>query len=580
MKTIKQYILITATIASLAFTGCSEDFLNIPPAGKVDELSFFTDTTNIDLMLSGVYNTFLYKENCDAFDQYRWWLGSVASDEAEAGGDSPTAWGEGYAFDELNHNSEASILKMVYGSMFNGISRASEVIEKLPEARQIAGAETKKKIDARLGEAYYLRAAYYFILARVFGGVPVVDHILLPSEYKTLPRGTVKEVYAQMEKDLLTAIPYLPLESQIPTSDKGRTSKGAAQALLAKVYAYESSYFTYYGTDDSRFGAVQNRWKEAFNLCQEVINSGEYELVGSNGETYETFWSPTTNGFRYLFSVEGNNNRESIFAIQHIYSTGYSNYSFGCALNQFVGARALLRNDGSFPTQTDHAWGFWVPTHKLFNMFDANDVRRKVAIGQSPDSITGYPGDSLYGQLTLGGKKVSGWFTIANTIYQATGLENFKYEIGPHNSMIIDGGFQGNTQNMYFMRYADVVLLAAEAAMMDNNPGKALEYFNLVRKRARNCGDGIHPADLAGTVTKQEIMDERAREFAMEGERFFDLVRWKEAEKEIGGSRMEWWKNNSSYDGTTIRYDAKHDFYPLPAIEISKNSNLKQYTGW
>ncbi|MBN2806585.1 MAG: RagB/SusD family nutrient uptake outer membrane protein [Prolixibacteraceae bacterium] len=580
MKTIKKYILTIATLASLFISGCTEEFLDIPPAGKVDELSFFTDTTNIDLMLSGVYNTFLYKENCDVYDQYRWWLGSVASDEAEAGGDSPTAWGEGYSFDDHTYTAEASILKMIYGSMFNGVSRASQVIEKLPEAKQMAGAEMNKKIDVRLGEAYFLRAAYYFILTRVFGGVPVVDHILLPSEYKTLPRGTVKEVYAQMEKDLLAAIPNLPYESEISVNDKGRVSKGAAQALLAKIYVYESSYYTYYGVNDVRFGAVQNRWKEAFNLCQEIIHSGEYELVGLNGETYDTFWSPTTNGFRYLFSVEGNNNRESIFAIQHIYSTGYSNYSYGCALNQFVGARALLRKDGSFPTQNDHAWGFWVPTHKLFDLFDANDVRRKVAIGQSPDSITGYPGDSLFGQVTVSGKKESGWFTVANTIYQATGLENFKYEIGPHNSMIIDGGFQGNTQNMYYIRYADVVLLGAEAAMMDNNTGKALEYFNLIRRRARNCGDGIHPADLTGTVTKQEIMDERAREFAMEGERYFDLVRWKEAEKEIGGSRMEWWENNSSFNGTTVRYEEKNNFFPLPAIETSKNNYLKQYSGW
>ncbi|HPR30599.1 MAG TPA: RagB/SusD family nutrient uptake outer membrane protein, partial [Prolixibacteraceae bacterium] len=467
-----------------------------------------------------------------------------------------------------------------YGSMFNGIARASQVIEMLPEAKLMAGAETNKKIDIRLGEARFLRAAFYFILARVYGGVPIVDHILLPSEYTTLPRNTIKEVYAHMENDLIAAIPNLPLESQIPASEKGRVSKGAAQALLAKIYVYESSYHTYYGTDDERLGAVQNRWKEAYNLCQEIIQSGEYELVGSNGETYETFWSPTTNGFRYLFSVEGNNNKESVFAIQHIHSTGYGNYSYGCALNQFIGARALLRTDGSFPTQNDHAWGFWVPTHKLFNMFDPNDVRRKVAIGQSPDSISGYPGDSLYGQLTLSGKKVSGWFTIARTIYQATGLENMKYEIGPHNSMIVDGGFQGNTQNMYYLRYADVVLLAAEAALMDNNPGKALDYVNLIRKRARNCGDGIHPADLSGAVTKQEIMDERAREFALEGERFFDLVRWKEAEKEIGGSRMEWWENNSSYDGISVRYDTKNDFFPLPAIETSKNSSLKQYNGW
>lgn len=573
MKTIKIYVYIIAAVASLFIAGCSEDFLDIKPAGKIDELSFFTDTTNIDMMVSGIYNTFLYKEGCDIYDFYRWLLGDVASDLSENGGDSPTAWGEAYSFDDHSYNAESSTLRAIYGSMFNGISRASQVIELLPEAKEMAGVEMNRKIDIRLGEARFLRAAYYFLLTRAFGGLPVVDHILLASEYNTMPRGTIKDVYNQMEIDLKTAILDLPLESEIAASDKGRASKGAAQALLAKIYLYESSFFTYYGVNDPRMGAVQDRWQEAYDLCQEIINSDEYDLVGINGETYNTFWSPETNGFRYLFSVEGNNNRESIFAVQHIFSTGYGNYNYGCALNQYVGARALLRKDGSFPTQNDHAWGFWVPNHKLYNLFDANDVRRKVAIGQGPDTLTGYPGDSLYGEIN----DVQAWYTIANTIYQATGLENVKYEIGPYNSMVVDNSFQGSTQNMYYLRYADVVLMASEAAMMLDDQANASVYFNLIRERARNCGDGIHPADLTGAVTKQEIMDERAREFALEGERFFDLVRWHEAYNVLNGSRMEWWDNSFN---DLIYSEPKNDFFPIPASEVSINSALVQYEGW
>jgi starch-binding outer membrane protein, SusD/RagB family len=570
MKTIN--IFIIAVITSLFIAGCSEDFLDIKPAGKIDELSFFTDTANIDLMVSGIYNTFLYKEGCDIYDFYRWLLGDVASDLSENGGDSPTAWGEAYSFDDHSYNAESSTLKAIYGCMYNGISRASQVIELLPEARTTAGVEMNRKIDISLGEARFLRAAFNFLLARAFGGIPVVDHILSPSEYN-MPRGTIKEVFNQMEIDLKAAISDLPLESEINANQKGRASKGAAMALLAKMYIYESSYFSYYGTDDERMGAVQNRWQEAYDLCLEIINSNEYDLVGINGETYNTFWSPETNGFRYLFSVEGNNNRESIFAIQHVFSTGYGNYNYGCALNQYVGARALLRKDGSFPTQNDHAWGFWVPNHKLYNLFDANDIRRKVSIGQGPDTVTGYPGDSLYAEIN----DVQAWYTIANTIYQATGLENVKYEIGPYNSMIIDNSFQGSTQNMYYLRYADVVLMASEAAMMLDDQPSALEYLNLIRERARNCGDGIHPADLTGAVTKQEIMDERAREFAVEGERFFDLVRWHEAYNVLNGSRMEWWDDNYN---DLIYTEPKNDFFPLPTIEVSKNPSLEQYSGW
>jgi starch-binding outer membrane protein, SusD/RagB family len=577
MKTIKKFIFMLATLTILFSGGCSKDFLDIKPAGKIDENSFFTDVKNMDAMVSGVYNTFQYKDNCDVFDYFRWWLGSVPSDEAECGGNTPTAWGMGYSFDDLTYTADLGIIQDVYGTMYNGISRASEVIEKLPAAKKLDGADINK-INIRLGETYFLRAACNFVLTRAFGGVPVVDHVLLPSEYKTIPRGTIKDVFNLMEKDLKTAIQYLPLESQISTKEKGRASKGAAQSLLAKMYVYESSYFSYYGTNDVRMGAVQNRWKEAYDLCLEVINSGEYELVGTKGDTYNTFWSTATNGYRYLFTVEGNNNKESIFAIQHIFDTGYNN-SMGTALNTFVGARALyIDKEHTISSGEDgHNWGFWVPTHKLDNLYDPLDARRKVTIGRGPDPITGYPGDSVYGQFN--GK--SGWYTIVPTASPATGLETFKYEIGPYLGMI-KGNWQGNSQNMYYLRYADVVLLASESAMMLNDQPNALKYFNMIRERARNCGDGVHPVDLTGVVAKKEIMDERLLEFAIEGERFFDLVRWKEAYNAINGSRMEWWDfggYNSTYN-SLMYIEPKNDFFPLPSLEVSKNSALKQYAGW
>jgi starch-binding outer membrane protein, SusD/RagB family len=591
MKTIDKYIYFIASFASLFFASCSKDFLDIKPAGKVNENSFFTDTTNIDLMVSGVYNAFELKSGMDLYDGYRMWFGSISSDEAECGGDKPTAWGEGYSYDDHSFTADASFINGVYGAFFDGVTRASEVIEKLPEAKKIDGISnnTLKKINIRLGETYFLRAAYNFALTRVFGGVPVVDHILLPSEYKTMPRGTIKDVYNQMEKDLKMAIQYLPLESQISAREKGRISKGAAQGLLAKMYVYESSYFTYYGTNDIRMGAVQDRWKEAFDLCQEIINSKEYVLLGSIDDpkrlTYSTFWTndlPGTNGFRFLFSIEGNNNRESMFAIQHLFNTGYSSAGVGSSTNTYIGARALyykVNGQNVSSGEGGHNWGFWVPTHKLDNLYDPLDIRRKVTIGRGPDSISGYPGDSVYGVVN----KVKGWYTIVPTAYPATGLETFKYEIGPFLSMVRSANdWQGNSQNMYYLRYADVILLAAEAAMMLNDQANAFNYFNMIRERARSCGDGIHPADLTGNVTKQEIMDEREREFAIEGERFFDLVRWKEAYNVINGSRMEWWDfngYNTNYN-SLLYVEPRDDFFPLPSLEVSKNSNLKQYEGW
>jgi starch-binding outer membrane protein, SusD/RagB family len=601
MKTIKKYIFIIAAIASMFFAGCSKDFLDIKPAGqKLQENTFFTDTTNIDAMLNGVYNTYLFKDGCDVFDYYRWWLGSVPSDEAENGGDNPTAWNEAFSCDNFSPKASDFLFKDLFGAMYNGISRATEVIEKLPEAKKVVSDKNKLNlINIRLGEAYFLRASFYFILTRAFGGVPVADHTLLSTEYRTISRGTIKDVYNLMENDLKTAIQYLPHQSEIDFKDIGRASKGAAKALLAKMYVYESSYFTYYGTNDVRMGAVQNRWQEAYDLCLDIINNEGYVLLGSIDDPkrllYSTFWTdnkPGTNGFRFLFSFEGNNNAESIFAIQHIAQGGWAgNYGAGTALNQYIGARNLyfydkngLRQKGG---ENSHSWGFWVPTHQLDNLYDSLDIRRKVTIGRGPDSISGYPGDTVYGKVNIPGTSnaVTGWFTMVPTLYPATGLENMKYEIGPHADIIVSGGFQGNPQNMYYLRYADVVLLGAEAAMMINKSDSSLILFNRIRERARTCGDGIHPADLTGAVTKKEIMDEREREFALEGERFFDLVRWKEAYNVLNNSRLEWWDRGFA-GGTNPNYNSlnynepKNDFFPLPSIEVEKNNNLKQYAGW
>ncbi|MBN1117196.1 MAG: RagB/SusD family nutrient uptake outer membrane protein [Bacteroidales bacterium] len=569
------YTISLIAFVSLLFTECSEEFLNIKPIGKVNELSFFSDTANMDIAINGIYNAFEYKENLDVYDEFRMYMGSVASDEAECGGDTPTAWAEGYSYDELTYDPSASILEILYGAMFAGVSRASQVIEQLPEAKQLEGIDTVK-VNVRLGEAHFLRAAFYFVLTRAFGGVPVVDHILLASEYNTIPRGTIKEVYTLMESDLKKAIKYLPLESEMSSGDKGRATKGSAQSLLAKMFVFEASYYTYYGTNDVRMGEVQDRWAEALYLCETVINSGEYELLGAGGETYETFWGPTTNGFRYLFSVEGNNNKESIFAIQHsLDQIGY-NINRGTALNMFVGTRALYLDDAQtqMSSEGSHTWGFWAPTHKLYNMFHPDDVRRKVAIGEGPNPETGYKGDSIY--CAPDGNE-PGWYVIVPTRYPATGFEAFKYEIGPHLGSFQGLEWQANPQNQYYLRYADVVLLAAESAMMTNDQTKAKTYFNMIRERARNCGDGVNPADLSGDVTKKEIMDERSREFACEGERFFDLVRWHEAYNEINGTRMEWW--DDSYNDL-IYEEPKNDFFPLPSIDVSKNSSLNQYAGW
>ena len=177
-------------------------------------------------------------------------------------------------------------------------------------------------------------------------------------------------------------------------------------------------------------------------------------------------------------------------------------------------------------------------------------------------------------------------FTYISTMglaMEAAAENNIEFVVLDRPNPLSGNKFEGNITEDKFISFVSQFkipyiygLTCGELSMMLNDQTNASKYFNMIRARARNCGNGVNPADLTGAVTKKEIMDERAREFAMEGERFFDLVRWHEAYNELNGSRMEWWDESFS---DVIYQEPKNDFFPLPAIEVAKNSALKQYAG-
>jgi hypothetical protein len=573
-------IIITTVTSIIILTGCTKEFLEIKPINQVTEASFYADTNNILAAIAGAYNGLEEKDNPDIYDIYRMIMGDVAADGAEAGGDGGPLAGAGYSldYDRLDMLPTQNYLADVYGMPYEGITRCNEIILHFPALKSIPKVNIAN-INHHLGEAYFLRAAYYFILTRTFGGVQIDTTILTPTQYNSVGRSTIKDIYKIMESDLKTAISLLPKEGEWPgTDNEGRATQGAAQALLAKMYVYESSYFTYYGQNDPRMGAVQNRWAEALAMCQQVINSGKYQLLGINGEKYSTFWTnnlPYTNGFRYLFSVEGNNNKESIFAVQHIGDIGGYNESVGNETNEWMVCPGVYTDStlssGSLIKDHVEGWGWFVPNHKLYNSFDSLDVRREVTFLKKGDSVWCAP--------TVKKVVTPGWYW-AEPVYQgSTGFTTRKYEIGPFMSGIPGTAtapipWYSEPQNMYYIRYADVILLASEAAMMTNDPGDALTYFNMIRKRARMCGNGVNPIDLVGPVTLPDIMDERFHEFAMEGERFFDLVRWHQAKNVINGSVLEG-------TGDVVTYtEPMNDFYPLPASVVQQTPLLQQYAGW
>lgn len=310
-----------------------------------------------------------------------------------------------------------------------------------------------------IGEASFLRALFYFDLVRAWGGVPIVT-TTTPS--KNLARSSADEVYQLIESDLLTAINSLPEKSAYSPTDAGRASKGAAQGLLAKVYLF------------------RNDFTNAEKYALEVISSGQYSLEPD---------------FANANSEDGRHGVESVFEIGAL---PFENVQSGG--NQYANVQGVRGTP-------NRGWGFNRPSIDLQNSFEPGDPRL--------DATVIYLGEVLDG-VTIAGD--------GSTPDETTDGNGNLIEIECYNQKVWTPGINVPTQfnhNRRILRYADVLLMAAEALNENNKPAQALTYLNQVRARAR-AGTSTLP-DITTTdknALRDLIINERRHELAMEGHRF------------------------------------------------------------
>ena len=319
MKINKLYI--SAVLAtSILLSSCESDFLDIDSREKVE-----AEDSNVVLtpenFVNGVYGMFTDWQYAFAY------LGitEIMSDNADKGS-SPTDMGDDKgALDNLTHSVTSSSFSSLWTHWYKSIGRASESI-KFTENYGLTNETLKNRY---IGEAKFLRALNYFYLVRGWGDLPI-------QEIDLIERKPVAEVYAYIEKDLTDAIATLPLKSEYPSADLGRATKGAAQALLAKVYLY------------------QKKWQAAYDMAQTVINSGQYGLESD----YAVLWRASSeNGTESIFEFQGRGE-----AIAH----GIQQYS------ETQGARGT----------SGWGWGFNTPSQDLLDAFNAegDDIRRDATI--------------------------------------------------------------------------------------------------------------------------------------------------------------------------------------------------------
>jgi hypothetical protein len=351
-----------------------------------------------------------------------------------------------------------------------------------------------------IAETRFLRAYYHFELVKWFGGIPLNgDKRFKVGDEKTIPRASTAEVYALIESDLLFAIANLnPTASQL-----GRATKGSAQALLGKVYLY------------------QNKFPQAATVLDQVIVSGTYSLVTN----YNT-----------IFENNNENNLESVFEVQYSDAQGASFDCLQCSEgNVAVGFNGIRNYSGP---NFDSGFSFNLPTQEAYDAYEVGDNRRDVAI---LNIVTWAAATSA----TYG------------TGYKHTGFFNRKYLPRKGDANVGDQNLT-NPNNYRAIRYADVLLMAAEAFNRSGNDTKGREYLNLVRRRA--FGDTSHDISASGAALTDFIWAERKLELIGEGHRFFDLVRTNKASTSITGFIL-----------------GKHEIFPIPLEEIQfSNGNWQQ----
>lgn len=484
----RKLIIIILSAVSFLHTGCKK-FLSVDPPYAQDAENYFQSPEDFERALTGAYD--MLQGSFVSF-----WIGEIASDNAIAGGESVNDSQGLHQIDNMTHGGVNNELRNIMRWNYTGITRVNYIMEN-KDNLDFPGKEHM------LAEAKFLRAFYYFELVKFFGDVPlIIDKRIGIEEARQFPRTPKAEVYAQIEQDLAAAATVLsPVAAQ-----KGRATKGAAQALLGKVYLY------------------QNKFTEAAAIFDEIRNSGLYSLISD---------------YSQLFSASNENNSETVFDIQY---SGLEGGSYGCLIclegNAAPGFQGIRQYTG--PVYGDGN-SYNLPTQELYNAFSPIDPRRGHTILDIDAFIAAQPDPSS--------------ITYAIGAGGHTGYYNNKYikrqgEIGlPDNDLT-------SPVNYRVIRYADVLLMAAEAHFHLGNNQIAQQLVNQVRVRAGVPGIPVQSLN--------DIYKERRFELSGEGHRFFDLVRTGQAAQFI--------------DGFVI---GKHELFPIPQVEIDlAGGNWQQNSGY
>ena len=600
---MKKNIIFGASVALALFAAvsCNPDRLNIPQKGVINDENFYISDSDAESALTAVYDEFISMINAQGSNNPAWnVVVNAPGDELYWGGGKKNGSSSGgQEINEFRNTFDSTIphIRVVYKGLYSLIYKCNLVIDHFyGENGELCTSDTKKKCVA---EARAIRAWAHFNAAVIWGTPPKVEHVLASDARPT--NCDHQELMNWVISEFKTALP--DLEPRKGTKDKDgafRMTSGACEAFLGKAQVFNKD------------------WDGAKASLKNVIKSGNYALA-------------PTSDLLNMFHKVGDGNEEKVLEMNYVYKDGLSGVKYHFQRNQAL----FFRNIKEYPSvliQAGDGWGNNVsPTQKFMDAIMAhepNSARRKAWFVSYEEWLTDFP-------YPLGASEVKVPDSEGNTskvkfkadadmtkeeklMDYRRGLECNKYDetyanygyyfmkLAPWESDLIPNNATVTEENRIIMRYAEVLLLYAEACAMTND-NDGLQYLNMVAERAG--------APTYSSLTMENVKQEKWFELAWEGTRFWDLVRWGDAATVLA------WKSHDktpylgddyyvhgSYGAKTTGephkahiyfhddgwaksgggYQAgKHELYPFPFDVVQINpwnpetgEGLKQNPGW
>ncbi len=508
---MKKIFFYVAFVLFFGVISCDEDFTTNPPENVQDLETFFLEENNVEEAVIGVYDLIQLTYSKDWHSAFLVKL--LPGDDANAAGGNPQDQAQLQDIDDYTNVSTSNVsIQNVWGGFYSTIALSNLIIENLKDS-------SLSNKDRATAEAKFFRAWSYFELTTMFGDVPMRLTLPKGAEDFAEPKSSKAVIYEQIKEDLTDAIASLSDKASV--AENFRVSKGLAQALMGKVLVFEGKF------------------AESIPFFEAVINNPAHDLEANVAD---------------VWSISNEFGKESLFELGFISTTGLNwdggSVNWGGQNESNLHVQLMgPRGDGIFDVGSLgilNGWGFNLPTSKLVTAFDtAGDTQRKSATLMTE------------AELIAAGGGVDPSKATGGSIWDYEGAIRVKYTTRPEDTASSGVRELNYGTNFRLFRYAEVLLLAAEAYSEAGQDGMARMQLNKVRNRA---GLADIATSVAGSNLFDAIVNEKFLELAHEGQRFWDLVRWGRASTEL----------------SSTGYTSKNDLFPIPATEIDKNTALTE----